>query len=99
MYLIHVKGIKNKIIIIIKKNKKKKIRHEQNNKIRPSPPSKNKTIKKMNKKEQPVRFEPKKCSLWFSNPPRYHLSYLDFIDHLCIYPVMKGKSHNFVNKT
>ena len=55
--------------------------------------------KKMNKKEQPVRFEPKKCSLWFSNPPRYHLSYRNSIDQLCIYPVMKGKSHNFVNKT
>ena len=54
---------------------------------------------KMNKKKQPVRFEPRKCSLWFSNPPRYHLSYLDFMDQLCIYPMMKGKSHNFVNKT
>ena len=46
----------------------------------------------MNKKEQPVRFEPRKCSLWFSNPLRYHLSYLDFIDQWCIYPIMKGKS-------
>ena len=62
----------------------------------PLPPS-----KKMKKKwkEQPVRFEPRKCSLWFSNPPRYHLSYHDFIDELCIYTIMKGKSHNFVNKT
>ena len=98
MYLIHVKGIKNKN----KKNKKnkikrKKIRPEQNNKIRPPPSKKN--FKKINKKEQPVRFEPRKCSLWFSNPPRYHLSYLDFIDQLCTYPIMKGKSHNFVNKT
>ena len=33
---------------------------------------------KMNKKEQPVRFEPSKSSLWSSNPPRYHLSYLIF---------------------
>ena len=48
---------------------------------------------------QPVRFEPKKNSLWFSNPPRYHLSYRNSIDLLCIYPVMTGKSHNFVNKT
>ena len=62
----------------------------------PPPPQKK---KKMNKKEQPVRFEPKKCSLWFSNPPRYHLSYGNSIDQLCIYPVMKGKSHSFVNKT
>ena len=63
------------------------------------PPSSKKNNKNMNKKEQPVRFEPRKCSLWFSIPPRYHLSYLDFIDQLCIYPIMKGKSHNFVNKT
>ena len=62
------------------------------------PPLQKKVKKKMNKKEQPVRFEPKKCSLWFSIPPRYHLSYLDFIDQMCIYLVMKGKSHNFVNK-
>ena len=69
------------------------------NRIKSDPPSSKKNNKKMNKKEQPVRFEPRKCSLWFSIPPRYHLSYLDFIDQLVIYPIMKGKSHNFVNKT
>ena len=47
----------------------------------PHPPPK-KNLKKMNKKEQPVRFEPRKCSLWFSNPPRYHLSYLEIIEYL-----------------
>ena len=60
----------------------------------PPPP-----LQEMNKKEQPVGFEPRKCSLWFSNPPRYHLSYNDFINQWCIYPIMKGKYHNFVNKT
>ena len=69
------------------------------NRIKSEPLLKKNNKKKMNKKEQPVRFEPRKCSLWFSSiPPRYHLSYLDFIDQLCIYPIMKGKSHNFVNK-
>ena len=93
MYLIHVKGIKNKIII-------KKIKKDMNRIIKSDPtPSQKINEKKMNKKEQPVRFEPKKCSLWFSNPPRYHSSYFDFIDQLRIYPVIKGKSHNFVNKT
>ena len=57
-----------------------------------------KKFKKMNKIEQPVRFEPKNilCGLVIL---RYRLSYLDFKDQLCIYPAMKGKSHNFVNKT
>ena len=64
----------------------------------PFPPPKKKK-KKWIKKYQPVRFEPKKSSLWLSNPPRYHLSYRNSIDQLCIYPVMTGKSNNFVNKT
>ena len=65
----------------------------------PPSPSKKKIKKKWIKKSSQWDSNLKKCSLLFSNPPRYHLSYLDLIDQLCIYPVMKGKSHNFVNKT
>ena len=71
MCLIHVKGIKTKKNND-KMNKKKK-KHEENFKSRTPPPSKNKI--KTEKKEQPVRFEPKEffCGLVI-NPPRYHLS-------------------------
>ena len=46
-------------------------------------------IKKSSQWESNLK-EPKKISLWFCNPPRYHLSYLESIDQLCINLVMKG---------
>ena len=67
--------------------------------LHPPPPPQKKKKKKWIKNSSQWDSNLKKSSLWFSNPPRYHLSYRNSIDQLCFYPVMTGKSNNFVNKT